>query len=94
MRLHLSLLLAAIASISALAQSQDTVIVPAANQVAPAKPGPVSVSSSSSTQSLLKMMQEMKAANEETLRKQATELDQLDELQKVAEEIRMYTRRS
>lgn len=93
MRLNLFLLFAAFASVCALAQSPVPVIVPADSQVATTKSAPA-ISDSSSGQNLLKMLQEMKAANEETLRRQATELDQLDELQKVADEIRLYTRRS
>jgi hypothetical protein len=41
----------------------------------------------------LKMLQEMKAANEETLRQQAATLEQLDELEKAAEQIKVYSKR-
>jgi hypothetical protein len=36
----------------------------------------------------------MKAANDETLRKQQAALQQLDEIQKAADQIRIYTKRS
>jgi hypothetical protein len=36
----------------------------------------------------------MKAANEETLRKQAATLEQLDEMEKTADQIRTFSRRS
>lgn len=39
------------------------------------------------------MLEEMKAANEETLRKQAATLEQLDELEKTADQLRVYTKR-
>ena len=45
-------------------------------------------------QSTLKLLQEMKAANDETLRKQQAALQQLDEIQKAADQIRIYTKRS
>ena len=40
------------------------------------------------------MLQEMKAANEETLRKQAATLEELDELAKAADQIRIFSKRS
>jgi hypothetical protein len=36
----------------------------------------------------------MKAANEETIRKQAATLEQLDELAKAADQLRIYAKRS
>ncbi|HEY2615173.1 MAG TPA: hypothetical protein VGI42_05650 [Chthoniobacterales bacterium] len=42
----------------------------------------------------MKLLQEMKTANEELLSKQATTLEQLDELEKAADQIRIYTKRS
>ncbi len=94
MRIYLLSALAALATVCALsAQSNAPVIIPAAGQTAVSNPTTVSVSSIGSGQNLLKMLQEMKTANEETLRKQETELNQLDEIQKVADEIRLYTHR-
>jgi hypothetical protein len=42
----------------------------------------------------LKALQEMKAANDEILRKQAATLQQLDEMEKAAEQIKVYSKRS
>ena len=42
----------------------------------------------------LKLLQEMKAANAETLKKQEATLQQLEELQKAAEEIKVFSKRS
>jgi outer membrane protein assembly factor BamA len=78
------------------AQSQQPVIVQAATPgvtksqtaTAPEK------SNSSSLQAALTMLLEMKAANEETLRKQAATLAQLEELEKAADQIRVFTRRN
>ena len=40
------------------------------------------------------MLQQVKAANEEILRKQAATLEQLDDLEKAADQIRIFTGRS
>jgi len=61
---------------------------PVASTQAPAVPD-----DSGSIQAALKMLQEMKAANEETLRKQAATLQQLDELEKAADQLRIFARR-
>ena len=75
------------------AQSPVPVIVQAATPaVAPAR-APSAPDNAASVQGALKMLQEMKAANEETLRKQAAILQQLDELEKTAEQIKIYTKR-
>jgi hypothetical protein len=75
------------------AQSPIPVIVPAATPAAITAQQSASSANSTSVQEALKMLQEMKAANEETLRKQAATLQQLDELEKEAEQIKIYTKR-
>jgi hypothetical protein len=42
----------------------------------------------------LKQLQELKAANEELLKKQDAALQKLDELQKAADEIKIFSKRS
>jgi hypothetical protein len=42
---------------------------------------------------VLKTLQEMKAANDELIRKQTATLQQLDEMEKAAAEIKIYTKR-
>jgi uncharacterized protein YpuA (DUF1002 family) len=74
------------------AQTSEPFVVPAAT-AAPPKPA-TTLSDSKSTADLLKMLKDMKAANDETLRKQTAALEQLDELEKVADQIRLNTRRS
>jgi hypothetical protein len=76
------------------AQSPMPVIVPATTPAVTSSQAPAAPEGSVSIQAALKMLQEMKAANEETLRKQAATLEQLDELEKVADQIRIYTKRS
>ena len=76
------------------AQSPVPVIVPAVRPAAESPKGPAGADTAVSLQAALKMLQEMKAANEETLRKQEATLAQLDELEKAAEQIKIYTKRS
>lgn len=75
------------------AQSPAPIVVQAmtpesANQprVAPAPVAPAA-------DSTLKLLQEMKAANAAVLSKQAETLQQLDELEKAAEQIKVYSKR-
>ena len=75
------------------AQSPEPVIVQAAAPAVASAQAPAAVDNSGSLQAALKMLQEMKAANEETLRKQAATLEQLDELEKAADQLRVYSKR-
>jgi hypothetical protein len=75
------------------AQSSVPVIVAAATPAVTSSLAPAIPENSGSIQAALKMLQEMKAANEETLRKQAATLQQLDDLEKAAEQIRVYSKR-
>jgi hypothetical protein len=59
-------------------------------------PNPVNApaaSKSDSMQEAIKLLQGMKAANEETLRKQQATLETLDELQKAADQIKIFSKR-
>ena len=87
-----SILLAFSLACSLPAQSPIPVIVPAATPAVAAKAPPTPARADSGA-SVLKMLQEMKAANEETLRKQAATLEQLAELEKLADQIRIFTSR-
>lgn len=42
----------------------------------------------------IKSLKDMKAANDETLKKQKATLEMLDELQKAADQIKIYTKRT
>jgi hypothetical protein len=75
------------------AQSPIPVIVPAVTPAAAPKAATTPASADSAA-AVLKSLQEMKVANEETLRKQMATLAQLDELEKLAEQIKIYTKRS
>ena len=71
------------------AQSSKPVIVPAATS----SQAPAAVNNSVSIQGALNVLEEMKAVNEETLRKQAATLEQLDELEKAAEQLKTFAKR-
>ena len=69
------------------------VVVPAATptpviHVAAPPPPP-----SNSNVTLLQLLQQMKSTNEETLKKQGAVLEQLDELQKAAEQMKAFSKR-
>lgn len=88
----LFVMVALLAPISA--QTPTTMVVPAAtapNQLPVRAATPVG---SSDGAQILQQLQQMKAANEETIRKQEAVLQQLDELQKAAEQLRIFTSRS
>jgi hypothetical protein len=75
------------------AQSPRTVIVPAATPVITSSQEPVAFDNFASLQAALRMLKEMKAANEETLQKQAATLEQLDELEKAADQLKIFSKR-
>lgn len=70
-------------------QTPATVVVPA-QVAAPGAPVPAPVRDPGVS---LKFLQEMKAANDATLKAQAAQLATLDELQKAAEELKIYSKR-
>jgi hypothetical protein len=75
--------------------AQSPVVVPAVTPVPAAKPAQAtSDSNANANADLLKLLQEMKAENAETLRKQEAALQQLEEIEKLADQIRINTRRS
>jgi hypothetical protein len=93
--LILSLLAAvSLASISdAQSPTPAPVVVPAMTPATTAK-GPVAANNAaSSTRAALTALQAVKAANEEILRQQAATLQKLDEIEKAANEIRIYSKR-
>jgi hypothetical protein len=73
------------------AQSPMPVIVPA---MTPAATATTTSREEGSIQAAMKLLEQIKAANEETLKKQAATLQQLDELEKAADQIKVYTKRS
>jgi hypothetical protein len=78
-----------------LGQSPAPVIVPAATDTAAPSAKTVSVPNApESIEAAIKLLEEVKAANEATLKKQDETLQRLDELQKAANQLKIYTQRS
>ncbi|MDQ3626791.1 MAG: hypothetical protein M3372_06645 [Verrucomicrobiota bacterium] len=74
-------------------QTQQPVMVPAQN-VPPAAPAAQTAPTSpASAQALTQTLQQMKATNAEMLRRQQATLQQLDEIEKAIEQVKIYSRR-
>ena len=93
--LFLNLLVLGIFGASAtLAQSPAPVLIEAITPPPAAVAVPASaVASAAPDSSTMKLLQEMRAANEATIKKQAAALEALDALQKAADEIKIYGKR-
>ena len=97
-RQSLATLIALTALVASLhAQTPVPIVVPAA--AAAGVPSQPQVRSAAAVDpndpaKVLQQLQQMKAANAETIRKQEAILQQLDELQKAAEQLRLLTSRS
>jgi hypothetical protein len=78
---------------SLFAQSPVPATVQAATPATQSSKAPATSNSSTSPEAVLNTLLEIKAANEETLRKQAATLAQLDELEKAAAQIKIFTKR-
>jgi hypothetical protein len=74
------------------AQSPMPVVVPAMTP-APAQSPVAAAVTTASTQTTLKALQAIKAANDQLLKEQVATLEKLDEMEKAANEIRIYTKR-
>ena len=88
-------ILAAISIFAANGQSPVPVIVQAVSPAAivDAPTSKPAAQDSSALHAAIKTLQEMKAANEEMLRKQEATLQQLDEIQKAAEQLKIFSKR-
>jgi hypothetical protein len=72
------------------AQSPPPIIVQAAPSATPAAATPAPVPKDPEA---FKTLREMKAANEEVLKKQEATLQRLDEIQKAAEQLKVFSKR-
>ena len=70
------------------------IVVQAANAPAPTPAPATSAQDAGSVAAVSKTLQGIKAANDETLKKQEAALQQLEELQKAAEQIKIFAHRS
>jgi hypothetical protein len=92
MRTYFFIFAAAVLVSMANAQSPKPIVVPAMTPTTAQSPVAPAVTTTS-TDATLKALQEMKAANIEILKQQEATLQKLDELEKAANDIRIYTKR-
>jgi cell shape-determining protein MreC len=86
---------AALSLFAAKAQSPKPIVVQAASATTSAPASAVAVpDSSASLQAAIKSLQEARAANSETLKKQEAVLEQLDEMQKNAAQLKIFAHRT
>lgn len=91
MRAIILSLFAVVAIASAQSQTPMPIVVPAMTPATVVKTAPAE--NASSAQAGLKALQALKAANAEILKQQEATLLKLDELEKAANEIRIYSKR-
>jgi hypothetical protein len=91
------LALTAAALVTGVIQAQQPtppmIIVQPAGTTATATPAPAAVSNDASITAAIKALEQVKAANDATLKKQEAMLQQLDELQKAAEQLKFFSKR-
>ena len=94
MRTLVYCLIAWASTASAISAQTPTPIVVQAITPATANQTPVAAAvTAASTQTTLKALQAVKAANEEILAQQKATLEKLDEMEKAANELRIYSKR-
>ena len=94
--LALILLLPPIAFAIGVSHAQTPMVIIASRFTAPVATATVTTptaSDSTSLASVIKLLHEMKATNAETLKKQEAALQQLDEMQKAADQIKAFSER-
>ena len=94
--LGVSLALAALGICFAGAQqpTPQMVIVQAASAATTATPAAPPPAETATIDAAIKLLEQTKAANEETLKKQEALLQQLDEIQKAAEQLKVFSKRT
>ena len=75
------------------AQTPKPIVVPAMTPATTAQRPVTAAVTTASNQATIKALQAIKAANDELLKQQTATLEKLDELEKAANEIRLYTKR-
>ena len=88
-------IVATISIFGARAQSPGPVVIQAAPPAAVTAtlPTAATMQNSASVETATKLLEQMKARNEETLKKQEAALQQLDELQQAAEQVKILGKR-
>jgi hypothetical protein len=94
MRATIFCFLATTAAVSLLhAQSPTPVIVPAMTPAKTTQAPAATADTANATQDAVKALQALKAANDEILKQQAATLQKLDEIEKAANELRIFSKR-
>ena len=83
-----------LALVAASAQSPAPVVVQAASAPAATSATAVSIAAVSSIPDAIKLLEKIKAGNDEVLAKQKAALERLDELKDAADELRIFAKRS
>jgi hypothetical protein len=88
-------IVATISIFGARAQSPAPIVVQAASPAAVTATVPTAATNqnSVSVETAIKLLDQMKAKNEETLKKQEAALQQLDELRQAAEQLKIFSKR-
>ena len=89
------LIVATISIFGARAQSPGPIVIQAVSPaaVAATHPTAATMQNSASFETAINLLGQMKAKNEETLKKQGAALQQLDELQQAAEQVKIFGKR-
>lgn len=93
MRAKLQILVVVGATIFLVAESYSQSPAPTTVQSATSTVPAVAVTRSNDLQATIKQLEELKTANEDTLKRQEATLAALDELQKTAEQIKIFSKR-
>ena len=91
--LILSLIAAASVVFTAAGQTPMPIVVPAKTPAKTTQSPLTAAVTTTSTQTTLKALQALKAANDEILKQQTATLEKLDEIEKAANEMRIYSKR-
>ena len=76
------------------AQSPTPIVVQAATATTATAPTPIPVAKDAEPNPIaIRMLQQMKTANEDVLKKQEATLQRLDEIQKAAEQLKIFSKR-
>ncbi|PYJ40488.1 MAG: hypothetical protein DME86_12015 [Verrucomicrobia bacterium] len=84
---------ALLAAFGTMAQSPAPIIVPAATDSTPAPENAQKDADDAVITAAIALLQELKAQNEQTIKKQQATLEALDQLQKDADQIRIFSKR-
>jgi hypothetical protein len=87
-----SIIAATTLALSAVAQTPMPIVVPAMTPATTQSPAAAAVTAAA-TETTLKALQGIKAANDEILKQQTATLEKLDEIEKAANELRIYSKR-